>query len=213
MSNKEETVRVCVRCRPLNSKEISDGREKIIKIDPRAGTCALILPDRVTGEPPKNFTFDQAYDETISQETIYQQTAARIVDSVLEGFNGTIFAYGQTGTGKTFTMEGVNDPPELKGIIPRAFGQIFDAIATRGGEQTEYLVRASYLEIYNEEIRDLLSKNTANRLELKETPDTGVYVRDLTSYVVKSTRECDKLRDLEEGLDGNGQRRSETESI
>ena len=93
-------------------------------------------------------------------------------------------------------MEGVNHSEDLKGIIPRTFAHIFEAIETRCGENREFLVRASYLEIYNEEIRDLLSKNTQNRLELKESPDTGVYVRDLTSYVVKSTRECDKLRDF-----------------
>ena len=188
---KEETVRVCVRCRPLNSTETKDGRDRIVVMDPKHGTCTLVAPggERNAGEPPKNFTFDQVYDESFSQEEIYNQTAARIVDSVLEGFNGTVFAYGQTGTGKTFTMEGKNDPPELRGIIPRAFQQIFDAIATRGGANVEHLVRASYLEIYNEEIRDLLSKQTQNKLELKENPDTGVYVRDLTSYVVKSTRE------------------------
>ena len=130
-------------------------------------------------------------------------------------------------------MEGVNDPPELRGIIPRAFHQIFDMIASRGGtpiaprgpphrraraprpagrgleprprdsrlraaagETTEFLVRASYLEIYNEEIRDLLSKNGQNRLDIKDSQDTGVYVKDLTSYVGKSVRECDKLRDF-----------------
>eukprot|EP00325_Prymnesiales_sp_UTEX-LB-985_P008239 CAMPEP_0174711714 /NCGR_PEP_ID=MMETSP1094-20130205/12950_1 /TAXON_ID=156173 /ORGANISM="Chrysochromulina brevifilum, Strain UTEX LB 985" /LENGTH=208 /DNA_ID=CAMNT_0015910687 /DNA_START=175 /DNA_END=798 /DNA_ORIENTATION=+ len=93
-------------------------------------------------------------------------------------------------------MEGVNHNEELKGIIPRAFAQIFEMIETQGGSGKEFLVRASYLEIYNEEIRDLLSKNASNRLELKENPDSGVYVRDLTSYVVKSTRECDKLRDF-----------------
>tara|TARA_B110001452_G_scaffold213429_1_gene184175 strand:- start:443 stop:838 length:396 start_codon:yes stop_codon:yes gene_type:complete len=70
-------------------------------------------------------------------------------------------------------MEGVNDPPELKGIIPRAFNHIFDMIAKRGGENTEFLVRASYLELYNEEVRDLLSKNSQNKLDLKETPDSG----------------------------------------
>ena len=140
MSKKEETVRVCVRCRPLNSKEKADGRDRIVNIDTKAGSITLAAAG--SSEPPKNFTFDNTYDESNSQEYIYQQTAARIVDSVLEGFNGTVFAYGQTGTGKTFTMEGVNDPPELKGIIPRAFEQIFESIAKRGGEQTEYLVRA-----------------------------------------------------------------------
>ena len=83
-------------------------------------------------------------------------------------------------------MEGINDPPELRGIIPRAFAQVFEMIAARGGENTEFLVRASYLEIYNEDVRDLLSKQTTNKLELKETPESGVYVKDLTSYVVKT---------------------------
>lgn len=78
-------------------------------------------------------------------------------------------------------MEGVNDPPDLRGIIPRAFAQIFEMIAARGGENTEFLVRASYLEIYNEDVRDLLSKNAQNKLDLKETPESGVYVKDLTS--------------------------------
>ena len=74
----------------------------------------------------------------------------------VEGYNGTIFAYGQTGAGKTHTMEGVADQPELRGIIPNSFEQIFDKVSLALPNQ-EFLVRASYLEIYNEEIRDLLS--------------------------------------------------------
>ena len=94
MTKKEETVRVCVRCRPLNKKEVEDGRQRIVTMDPNTGQCTIIAPgqDRNSGEPPKNFTFDQVYDERVTQEYIYQQTASRIVDSVLEGFNGTIFA-------------------------------------------------------------------------------------------------------------------------
>ena len=192
MADKVETVRVCVRCRPLNSKEKSDGRAQIVHMDEKSGRC-VVQPD---DNEPKTFTFDAVYPPNTLQSNIYQNSASPIVDSVLEGFNGTIFAYGQTGTGKTFTMEGVHTDPDLRGIIPRAFGQIFEYIQTQGGQEVEYLVRASYLEIYNEEIRDLLSKNSQNKLELKESPDTGVYVRDLTSYVVKSTKECDKLRDF-----------------
>ena len=81
------------------------------------------------------------------QKDLYEQTARPLVDSVLEGFNGTIFAYGQTGTGKTFTMEGIRSQPELRGIIPSSFAHIFDSI--KNGESREFLVRASYLEIYN----------------------------------------------------------------
>ena len=82
-------------------------------------------------------------------------------------------------------MEGRPDPPNLRGIIPNSFQHIFDHIAGAGDEK-QFLVRASYLEIYNEDIRDLLSKDPKNKLELKENPDTGVYVKDLTSFVVKN---------------------------
>lgn len=94
--------------------------------------------------------------------------------SVTEGYNGTVFAYGQTGCGKSFTMQGIPHPVCQKGIIPRAFEHIFEAISTT--ENTKFLVHASYLEIYNEEIRDLLGKECKKKLELKEHPDKGVYV-------------------------------------
>jgi hypothetical protein len=81
------------------------------------------------------------------QKDVYEQTARALVDSVLEGFNGTIFAYGQTGTGKTFTMEGIRSQPDLRGIIPSSFAHIFDSISRNTSSQ--FLVRASYLEIYN----------------------------------------------------------------
>ena len=76
---------------------------------------------------------------------------------MLQGYNGTIFAYGQTGTGKTFTINGVPSDPQLKGIMPRSFETIFNLI--QSDTNKEYLVRASYLEIYNEDIKDLLYKN------------------------------------------------------
>lgn len=80
------------------------------------------------------------------QIDLYYETFRDLVDSVLNGFNGTIFAYGQTGTGKTFTMEGVRDDTELRGVIPNAIDHIFRHIAQSNNQQ--YLVRASYLEIY-----------------------------------------------------------------
>eukprot|EP00798_Chlamydomonas_sp_ICE-L_P001632 gene1632-33022_t len=100
----------------------------------------------------------------------------------------TIFAYGQTGTGKSHTMEGKEEPPELRGIIPNSFVYVFDEIGKQSGSK-EFLVRASYLEIYNEDVRDLLSKDVSKKLELKESADKGVYVKDLMQFVVKSTQE------------------------
>jgi len=80
----------------------------------------------------------------------------------MQGYNGTIFAYGQTGTGKTFTMQGV-DTPELKGIVPRAIDWIYNSIKTYSDKNQNFLVRASFVEIYNEEVIDLLNKNIKNK--------------------------------------------------
>ena len=115
-------------------------------------------------EVPKTFTFDQVYDDTTKQENLYAQTASRIGHRV--GVNGTTLRTGRRARARRSRWR-VNEPPELRGIIPRAFHQIFDAIAKRGGWNSS---RASYLEIYNEDIRDLLNKNVSNRLELKENP-------------------------------------------
>jgi hypothetical protein len=96
---------------------------------------------------------------------------------------------------QTHTMEGVPDDPVHRGIIPNAFQHIFDHVALKGSNQT-YLVRASYFEIYNEEIRDLLSSDPKASLELKESPDTGVYVKGLSSHVVKSFAEIDQVMQM-----------------
>lgn len=139
----------------------------------------------------KQYTFDAVYDCNSKQVDLYDETFRPLVDSVLMGFNGTIFAYGQTGTGKTYTMEGVFNHPECRGVIPNSFEHIFSHIARSHNQQ--YLVRASYLEIYQEEIRDLISKDQSKRLELKERPDTGIYVKDLSSFVCKSIKEIEHV--------------------
>ena len=217
-----------VRVRPLSRKETQDGHDALTVADEATGRITCSNPKADASDPPKGFSFDAVFAPTITQRKLYDICAAPVVSSVLDGYNGTIFAYGQTGAGKTFTMEGVNgpsgtiasagpdvaayfkrrtpafetrenqscsqvpDPPELRGIIPNAFQQIFDKVATATEEQ-QFLVRASYLEIYNEEIRDLLSKDPKFKLELKENMDSGVYVKDLTSFIVKSSHEIDQV--------------------
>ncbi|KAG8295865.1 Kinesin-like protein kif17 [Homalodisca vitripennis] len=114
-----------------------------------------------------------------------------IVQGVLEGYNSTVFAYGQTGCGKSFSMQGVESPPAQRGIIPRAFEHVFEAISLV--EDVKYLVLASYLEIYNEEIRDLLGNDTKKRLDLKENPDRGVYVCELSHHTVACVADCQDL--------------------
>lgn len=142
---------------------------------------------------PKVFTYDSVYDWNSEQETVFAETAFSICDNVVAGYNGTIFAYGQTGTGKTFTISGVPKDPILKGIMPRAFESIFKMV--QSDIERQYLVRVSYLEIYNEEIRDLMSKKP-QKLELKDK-DTGVYVKDLSTFVVKTPADMTKV--FEEG--------------
>ena len=110
---------------------------------------------------------------------------------MIEGYNGTIFAYGQTGCGKTHTMLGTEDNP---GIIPNCFKHIFGYIDANTNE-TKFLVRCSYLEIYNEEIHDLLvdqGRNQPAKLELKEDPNKGIFVKDLNCFIVKSIPEIEK---------------------
>lgn len=126
---------------------------------------------------------------------MYVDTARPIVDKVLEGYNGTILAYGQTGTGKTYTMSGNPDSPQTKGIIPNTFAHIFGHIA-RAKENQKFLVRVSYMEIYNEEVRDLLGKEFNKSLEVKERADIGVFVKDLSGYVVHNADDLDNIMKL-----------------
>ncbi|XP_036405439.1 kinesin-like protein KIF3C isoform X2 [Megalops cyprinoides] len=189
-----ETVKVVVRCRPLNRKEEATGYESIVDMDVKLGQVALRNPKSPPGELLKTFTFDAVYDASSKQSDLYDETVRPLIDSVLLGFNGTIFAYGQTGTGKTYTMQGLWMDPEKRGIIPNSFEHIFTHISRSQNQQ--YLVRASYLEIYQEEIRDLLCKDHTKKLELKENPDSGVYIKDLSSFVTKNVKEIEHVMNV-----------------
>ncbi|KAK1746436.1 kinesin family protein [Skeletonema marinoi] len=179
--SKSETIKVAFRLRPLNSTEKQDGRKVCCVVHEDEGVIEMQY-----GDSSKRFTFDSVFSASSSQRRIYDVTTAPLVQSVLEGFNGTVFAYGQTGAGKTHTMEG--------SIIPTTFEHIFDHIALNSAKD-RYLVHASFFEIYNEEIRDLLTagKSQQNSLELRESTDAGVYVQGLTSTVVKSASEIDAV--------------------
>ncbi|XP_035682525.1 kinesin-like protein KIF3A isoform X4 [Branchiostoma floridae] len=186
-----DNVRVVVRCRPMNEKEVREQYKQVVKIDEVTGQVTVTKPNS-PNEPPKQFTFDTVFGPDSKQVDVYNLVARPIVESVLEGYNGTIFAYGQTGTGKTFTMQGVRDKPELRGIIPNSFAHIFGHIA-RAADKSNFLVHVSYLEIYNEEIKDLLHKDQNKRLEVKERPDVGVYVKDLSTVVAKNADDMDRV--------------------
>ncbi|XP_071552251.1 kinesin-like protein KIF3A isoform X1 [Panulirus ornatus] len=190
-----ENVRVVVRVRPQSEKELQAGYRSTVTVDDLNCSILVTNPDAQEGEPPKVFTFDSVFGTDSKQVDVYNIAARPIVENVLEGYNGTIFAYGQTGTGKTYTMEGVRSVSELKGIIPNSFAHIFGHIA-KAEEDKKFLVRVSYLEIYNEEVRDLLRQDQSVRLEVKERPDVGVYVKDLLTHVVHNADEMDKIMTL-----------------
>ncbi|XP_057357914.1 kinesin-like protein KIF17 [Manis pentadactyla] len=187
-----ESVKVVVRCRPMNRRERELNCQCVVTVDSARGQCFIQNPGAAR-EPPKQFTFDGAYYMEHFTEQIYNEIAYPLVEGVTEGYNGTIFAYGQTGSGKSFTMQGLPDPPSQRGIIPRAFEHIFESIQC--AENTKFLVRASYLEIYNEDVRDLLGADTKQKLELKEHPEKGVYVKGLSVCTVYSVAQCEHIMD------------------
>lgn len=187
-----QCVQVVVRCRPMDEKEVTRGYTRVVDVIPSRGVVEIRHPrDDPSSDNVKVFTFDAVYDWHSSQQDLYEETVRPLVSSVLDGFNGTIFAYGQTGTGKTYTMEGSKTDHDRRGVIPRSFEHIFNHIGR--SENMQYLVRASYLEIYQEEIRDLLHPDQSLRFELKEKPDTGVFVKDLSTSVCKSATEIQQL--------------------
>ncbi|XP_055242631.2 kinesin-like protein KIF17 isoform X10 [Gorilla gorilla gorilla] len=185
-----EAVKVVVRCRPMNQRERELRCQPVVTVDCARGQCCIQNPG-AADEPPKQFTFDGAYHVDHVTEQIYNEIAYPLVEGVTEGYNGTIFAYGQTGSGKSFTMQGLPDPPSQRGIIPRAFEHVFESVQC--AENTKFLVRASYLEIYNEDVRDLLGADTKQKLELKEHPEKGVYVKGLSMHTVHSVAQCEHI--------------------
>lgn len=186
-----EAVKVIVRCRPMNERESGLGCRDAIAIDERLAQCSISNPVDKNKAQPKSFTFDGAYGIDSTTQQIYAEIGFPLVEGVTEGYNGTIFAYGQTGSGKSFSMQGLNDPSLQKGIIPRAFDHVFEKVQVSEG--VKYLIHASYLEIYNEEIRDLLGTDIKQKLELKEHPEKGVYIPGLSMHLCKNVRECEKV--------------------
>ena len=187
MSKNSERIKVSVRCRPMNDKERKEGYQSCVQVDSERGEVIVTIPN----QPIRNFFYDKTYGVTSTQEQVFQETAMPIVESVCQGYNGTIFAYGQTGTGKTYTMEGDFQTDINKGIIPRSFDLMFSLI--KGTYNTNFLISCSYLELYNEEVRDLLSKNHQQKLDIREDPETGFYVEDLSTWVVKSPSDMVEL--------------------
>ncbi len=183
MDIPSESVKVVVRSRPLSVKEVADNRREVVVVNPSRSSVSLC--DELDEE--REFTFDSVLGFDVSQESVFESTAAPIVDSVLQGYNGTIFCYGQTGSGKTYTM--VGGDAEKKGLIRRVFAKIFSQFDQASAE-TQFLISVSYLELYNEELRDLLRVDS---VKLEIGLGDKIYVKNLTKRTVKSVDEIESV--------------------
>jgi kinesin family protein 5 len=189
---QEESIQVCCRFRPENAMERSS-----------SGKICVQVPDTTTVHMPDSnhtFVFDRVFRWDCTQKEVYDNAAKPIINAVLRGFNGTVFAYGQTSSGKTYTMEGPAlmdnrgiEDKVYQGIIPRMVWSIFDGIYN-ADEHIEFLVKVSIVEIYNERIRDLLDPKKDN-LKVHEDPARGIFIGDATeSYVGCEAEIFDAMR-------------------
>jgi kinesin family protein 1 len=196
---------VAVRVRPFNTRELNRQAKCIIRMDQQEQTTFIRNPNDGT---VKHYKYDYSYwscDENsnnqkfATQKQVYQDLGIEMLEHSFEGYNVCIFAYGQTGAGKSFTMMGRNEPEE-QGIIPRLCGELFDRIisSSSSNDQPRYTVEVSYMEIYCERVRDLLSpkkSQNSHNLRVREHPIMGPYVEDLSRLLVTSYDDISRLID------------------
>ncbi|XP_035389038.1 kinesin-like protein KIF11 [Electrophorus electricus] len=203
---KGRNIQVVVRCRPFNTVECKSGSHGVVECDQQRKEVSVRTGGVSDKTSKKTYTFDMVFGQSAKQIEVYRSVVCPILDEVIMGYNCTIFAYGQTGTGKTFTMEGERTPNEeftweedpLAGIIPRTLHQIFEKLTSNG---TEFSVKVSLLEIYNEELFDLLSPtpDVTERLQLFDDPRNkrGVIVKGLEDIMVHNKNDVYQI--LERG--------------
>ncbi|KAL4429074.1 hypothetical protein ABPG74_022160 [Tetrahymena malaccensis] len=193
-SSNTGNIKVVCRVRPPNKKEIEQfeqGQQRqCIDFAPDEKTIKLNIPD----SEKYQFTFDRIFGSDTTQQAIYEYSAKPVVQSVLEGYNGTVFAYGQTSSGKTHTMQGPSiTDQEQKGIVPRMVTTVFQHVNT-SPSHIEFKIKLSIVEIYLEKIRDLLDPSKVN-LTVREDRTHGVYIQDVTEKYVTSEKEVFSIID------------------
>ncbi|KAM8923926.1 kinesin-like protein KIF11 isoform 2-T2 [Pelodytes ibericus] len=200
ISNKKEgkNIQVVVRCRPFNVQERKANSHSVLECDNHKKEVSVRTGGINDKLGKKNYMFDMVFGPAAKQIEVYRSVVCPILDEVIMGYNCTVFAYGQTGTGKTFTMEGERSPDgeftweqdPLAGIIPRTLHQIFEKLTENG---TEFSVKVSLLEIYNEELFDLLSPapDVGERLQMFDDPRNkrGVIIKGLEEVTVHNKDE------------------------
>ncbi|XP_023769531.2 kinesin-like protein KIN-7O isoform X1 [Lactuca sativa] len=175
-----ERINVAVRARPLSSEDAKSSPWRI------SGNSILFA------NPTTKFEFDRIFSEDCRTVDVYESRTKAIVSAAIGGFNGTVFAYGQTNSGKTHTMRGSSVEP---GVIPLAVHDLFDKIQQE--TDREFLLRMSYMEIYNEEINDLLAPEH-RRLQIHESIERGIFVAGLKEEIVTSPKQVLEFMDFGE---------------
>ncbi|XP_070824478.1 kinesin-like protein KIF1B isoform X15 [Chaetodon trifascialis] len=194
------SVKVAVRVRPFNSREMSKDSKCIIQMQ---GNTTTITNPKAPKEPAKTFSFDYSYwshttpedPSFASQNLVYNDIGKEMLAHAFEGYNVCIFAYGQTGAGKSYTMMGKQEEGQ-EGIIPMLCEDLFEKINEDSNkEELSYSVEVSYMEIYCERVRDLLNPKNKGNLRVREHPLMGPYVEDLSKLAVTSYTDIADLMD------------------
>uniref|UniRef100_A0A915J254 Kinesin motor domain-containing protein n=1 Tax=Romanomermis culicivorax TaxID=13658 RepID=A0A915J254_ROMCU len=203
---KNQHIQVVVRARPMNFTEKKCGAVNLVSVVP--DRREIIVKEKINATSTRTFTFDKVFGPSSKQTDVYDEVVVPILEEVLMGYSCTIFAYGQTGTGKTFTMEGEKscernfswkDDPS-SGIIPRTLHNLFETLGEQDYyieiiskfQQADFTIRVSFVELYNEELFDLLTgPDDAQRLPLFDDPirKGSVVIRGLEEVIVRSKEE------------------------
>lgn len=194
---KADNVRVCVRVRPLNTLEKQSGDRRIVD---NLDNQVYLRHHKKT----KCFSFDNVFDEMNNQESIFINFGKQMIEKFVQGYNCCIFAYGQTGAGKTYTMQGDLSDEKERGLMPRSLNYLFflinEMLARAGGptnqvgdESSEFIVKLTVIEIYNEVIYDLLSDCRDTKLNLREDIKKGVFLEGVSEEVVGSFSEAQRV--------------------
>ncbi|XP_069803086.1 kinesin-like protein KIF1B isoform X9 [Dendropsophus ebraccatus] len=193
------SVKVAVRVRPFNNRELGKESKCIIQMQ---GNSTSIINPKNPKEPAKSFSFDYSYwshtspDDPCfaSQSRVYNDIGKEMLEHAFEGYNVCIFAYGQTGAGKSYTMMGKQEETQA-GIIPQLCEELFEKINCNNNDEVSFSVEVSYMEIYCERVRDLLNPKNKGNLRVREHPLLGPYVEDLSKLAVTSYTDIADLMD------------------
>lgn len=191
------SVRVAVRCRPFNQRERTEpGCRCVVNMQDRTTT---LLANGGDAEP-RQFTFDHSFwshnaedAHFVGQEQVFASIGSEVLKDVFDGYNVCLFAYGQTGSGKSYTMMG--GAGEERGIIPRLCEGLFSRIKEQSSDSWNATVEVSYLEIYLEKVRDLLSTDDQHKLRVREHATLGPYVEGLSLHAVENFESVNALMD------------------